>query len=115
MVTVLEEVVEWAEENVKHPIDHCFFYSGTISLIFGVPLMMGPGLKEGETHHFWNIVNGEIFDATNSQYENGYPYYDQGKVVSAIRNIDEIINDPLFKTLGNIDQMEINQIYKLGD
>lgn len=55
--------------------------------------------KEDTCHFYCQNESGDIVDPTASQYESGAIIPGSGKPVDLNKNLDAVINDPLFKTL----------------
>jgi len=98
---------EWAKKNVKGR-GSCFFYAAAINLLFpDFKMKKGSPIKDGIAH-FWTENDGEIFDPTSKQVPKDYEY--KGKSVNVKKNIDEVIEDPLFKKLPKEDQEVIEKM-----
>lgn len=94
------------------PRDHCFFYSATMALLdTDLTLIKGRHTKQrkGDRAHFWvRDSKGNDFDPTASQYEEGKLV--NGKEIDVLKNIDYVIDDPIFKTLPKSVQRKIKII-----
>jgi hypothetical protein len=89
----------------------CFFHAAVRAILGSGRLMKGPPGSKGETAHFWVVEDDEIVDPTASQYgKAGYPHYDEGTEVSAARNVDHVMSDPLFGSLKEEDRMAIARV-----
>lgn len=60
--------------------------------------------KPDDTAHFWIEKGDKKIDVT------GYGIFSSGKKVDAVKNIDEVIKDKLFKTLSKKDKDKIMEI-----
>jgi len=112
------EINSWIKENIKNPKGNCFFYAATISLLFPeYKLIKGEHSKQSkeDTAHFYlKDKDNNIIDPTTSQYEKG-ELLGQGKIISAKKNIDFVINDPLFETLNKNDRKKLKEIATNND
>lgn len=97
---------EWIEDNVKYPRDGCFFYSATMALLFPeLTLIRGKHSKQRKDdtcHFFLRDDNGNEIDPTAKQYPEGKLSGD--KEVSAIKNIEDVVEDFRFKHLSKHDK-----------
>jgi len=108
-----QEIKSWIDKNVIDAGGNCFFYSAVISLLFpGLKLIKGKHSKqfaEDSAHFYLEDEDGGIIDPTTNQYEAGKLY--AIKEISALKNIDYIIKDPMFKSLDKEDQNKILDLY----
>jgi hypothetical protein len=97
-------VEDWVEKNVKEPKSNCFFYSSVLSLLFpSVKLYKGKPEKSYDTAHFYVTEHGKVIDPTGSKGKK-----EPGdKLISAEKNLEEIVGDPLFRSLPDKDQQKI--------
>lgn len=111
-----DRISKWIEENVSDPRNHCFFYAAALAALFpGLTLVKGWNtgqfrdgalIEEKDTGHFWvEDEKGRIIDPTAGQYPKGRNF--GGAPVSLAGNLDEVVKDPLFKTLSADDQEKI--------
>jgi len=107
----------FTEKDLK---DKCFFHAAIMAasdpklkLIKGKPITE----RKGETAHFWiEDQHGEIIDPTISYWKKIYkkkilPYW-KIREVDVKKNLDYVIDDPLFKKLPNKTQKKIKSMYK---
>lgn len=106
---VPRRIRKWIRDNVSDPENHCFFYAAALAALFpGLTLVRGrhSGQHPGDTAHFWTEdEDGNIIDPTAAQYHGGE--YSGGAPVSLEANLEDVVKDPLFKTLPSDDQERI--------
>jgi len=99
----------WISDNVSKPENHCFFYAAALAALFpGLTLVKGRHSWQHpeDTAHFWTEdEDGNIIDPTAGQYHSSK--YSEGSPVSLEANLEDVVKDPLFKTLPYQDQEKI--------
>lgn len=103
---------KWIEDNVKYPKNNSFFYAASLAALFpDLILIKGWNTDQFKNRkedivHFWvEDKLGNIIDPTLAQYPNGKNI--EGVQISLENNMEEVIKNPLFKTLSSDDQEKI--------
>jgi len=115
----LDKIKEWIDKNVKENKDYskdntnpCFFYSAMVVALFpNLKLMKGkqdpPG--EGDIAHFWvEDAGGNVIDP--AWFRNPDAKNVNGKEISLIDNLQDVIDDELFKTIDKEEQDEVREL-----
>jgi len=119
----VKKIEEWIDKNVKKKMgfskentNPCFFYSAMVVALFpNLKLMKGKQkpAREGDSVHFWvEGVEGKQIDPTS--FINPGAKNINGKEISLIKNLQTVIDDPLFKKINKEEQEEVRELLENG-